>query len=122
MGRFSYAGSPGDTYRIDDRVLAHLELAIAAKFRLGDSFAFTLDGDHVPAGTGYRVLWMHPSIGLQFRYDSDRSAIAVNPGWVALLISQASTEAGLRVMPEPDGPILPNRRVDGPVEPRPIYG
>lgn len=116
MGRFIYAGSASDTYRIDDRTLAHLELAIGAKFRVGTSFAFTLDGDDVPSGVGYRVLWMHPSMSLQFLYDKDRSAIALNPAWVAALISAASTDAGLRMVPEPDGLSMPVSA------PRPIYG
>lgn len=107
MGRLVYAGAPNDAYRLDDRLLAHLELAIGTKFRLGDSFAFTIDGDAVPSGTGYRVLWMHPSIALQFRYDGDRSLIALNPAWVSLLVASASSEAGLRILAEPDGPHLP---------------
>lgn len=100
MGRLVYAGSSSDTYRLDDRLLLHLELAIAAKFRVGDAFAFTLDGDHVPAGTGYHVLWMHPAITLQFRYSGDRRALAVNPAWVAELVGAASTEGGMRILPE----------------------
>lgn len=127
MGRLIYAGSPGDTYRIDDRTLAHLELAIGAKFRLGDSFAFTLEGDDVPSGTGYRVLWMHPSISLQFRYDADRAAMAINPAWVAQLISSASSEGGLRITPEPDRPRVsdaPRTGTDGSAAggQKPIYG
>ncbi|HWL02570.1 MAG TPA: ATP-dependent DNA ligase [Microbacteriaceae bacterium] len=118
MGRLIYAGSPSDTYRIDDRVLAHLELAIGVKFRLGGSFAFTLDGDDVPSGTGYRVLWMHPSISLQFRYEGDRAALAVNPAWVGQLVASASTEGGLRIVPEPEGPNLPAPSSG----PKPIYG
>ena len=113
MGRFIYAGSPNDSYRLDDRVLAHLELAIGAKFRLGHSFAFTLEGDDLRAGVGYHMLWMHPSISLQFRYDGDRAAIAVNPGWVGALIGSASSEGGLRLVPEPAGPVMPSARAKG---------
>ncbi|MBO9627712.1 MAG: ATP-dependent DNA ligase [Microbacterium sp.] len=113
MGRLIYAGSPSDSYRVDDRLLLHLELAIAAKFRLGDSFAFTIDGDHAP-GSGYHVLWMHPSISLQFRYDGDRRALAVNPSWVSALVSSASTDGGLRIVPEPGSAPA--------AAPRPIYG
>lgn len=121
MGRLTYAGSPSDTYRLDDRSLAHLELAIAAKFRLGDSFAFTLEGDQVPAGKGYHVLWMHPAIEIQFRYDGDRQAIPLNPAWVGDLVSAASTDAGLRIVPEPSGPSA--GAVPGPQGGRPpIYG
>lgn len=118
MGRLIYAGSPSDSYRLDDRVLAHLELAIGAKFRLGDSFAFTLEGDQVPAGSGYHVLWMHPSISLQFRYDVERRTIPINPAWVAELVAAASAEFGLRIVPEPPGPGgMPPKPA-----PKPIYG
>lgn len=104
MGTLIYAGAASDAYRLDDRVLLHIELAIGAKFRLGDSFAFTIDGDAVPSGTGYRVLWMHPSIPLQFRYAGERATIPVNPAWVSALVSTASSEAGLRILREPDAP------------------
>ena len=114
MGRLVYAGAV-ESYKIDDRVLAHLELAIGAKFRLGDSFAFTIDGDVVPSGKGYRVLWMHPSISLQFRYDKERSSIAINPAWVGVLVSSASTEGGLRIVPEPDRPNLSAAPRDRPI-------
>ena len=113
MGRLIYAGSPNDSYRLDDRLLAHLELAIAAKFRLGDSFAFTLEGDQVPAGSGYHVLWMHPSISLQFRYDGERRTIAINPTWVGDLVAAASSDAGMRIVPEAAGPGAGARRGPG---------
>ena len=121
MGRLIYADSPNDAYRLEDRLLAHLELAIGAKLRLGDAFAFTIDREHVPAGIGYHVLWMHPSISLQFRYEGDRQQIPLNSAWVADLVAIASTEGGLRLIPEPDGPTGQGIRGQAP-PPRPIYG
>ena len=118
MGRLIYAGSQSDSYRLDDRLLLHLELALAAKFRLGDAFAFTLEGEQVPAGSGYHVLWMHPSIALHFRYDGDRRSIRVNPAWVAALVASASSDAGLRIVPEPGPASEPGTAPGG----RPIYG
>lgn len=120
MGRMIYADSPNDTYRLDDRLLIHLELAIGAKFRLGDAFAFTIDSDHVPAGSGYHVLWMHPSIPLQFRYEGERRTIQVNPAWISELVSAASSDAGLRIVPEPAHAVGGGR--EAPVQPRPLYG
>lgn len=120
MGRFVYAEALGETYRLDDRVLAHLELAVASKFRLEETFALTLDGDAVPSGTGYRVLWMHPSIALQFRYDSDRSRIAINPAWVAQLFGTTSADGVMRIVSEPDSPSLSAAPGDRPRPP--LYG
>ncbi len=112
MGRFIYAEGPNESYRIDDRPLAHLELAIAAKFRRHDAFAFTLEGDQIPAGKGRHVLWMHPGIAVQFQYDGDRRTIPVNPTWVEALVAAASDDRGLRLVeeppkaPPPTGPLL----------------
>jgi hypothetical protein len=121
MGRLIYADSQSDVYRLDDRLLAHLELAIGAKLRLGDAFAFTIDASHVPAGIGYHVLWIHPAISLQFRYDGERQSIPMNAAWIAELVAVASTEGGLRLLAEPDAS-GPRAKRDAPAGPRPIYG
>jgi len=113
MGRFIYAEGPNESYRLDDRVLAHLELAIGAKFRRNDSFAFTLEGDDIPAGKGRHVFWMHPSVAVQFQYDGDRRTIPVNPTWLDALISAASDDHGLRIVPEP---------APGPASSGPLFG
>jgi len=101
MGRFIYESAGGDGYVIDDRVLAHLELAVSVKFRRGESFAFTLAAGDLKAGQGHRVFWMHPSIPVQFQYDHDRRAIRMNTRWVERLIETAFTDVGLRIVPEP---------------------
>jgi len=101
MGRFIYESAGSDSYVIDDRVLAHLELAISVKFRRGESFPFTLAASDLKAGQGQRIFWMHPSIPVQFHYDGDRRTIRLNPAWVERLIESAFTESGLRVVPEP---------------------
>jgi len=101
MGRFIYESAGSDSYVIDDRVLAHLELAISVKFRRGESFAFTLSAGDLKAGQGQRIFWMHPSIPVQFHYDGDRRAVRLNPAWVERLIEAAFTDYGLRIVPEP---------------------
>jgi len=101
MGRFLYGDMTGEVYRIDDRTLAHLELAIGAQLRLGGAFAFTLESEHVPSGRGRHVLWVHPAIAMQFRYGGDRRTIAINPAWVAGLAASAGGEQGMRIVPEP---------------------
>ncbi len=102
MGRFIYESAGGESHLIEDRVLAHLELAIATKFRRGESFAFTLHAGDLPAGTGQRVFWLHPSIPLQFAYEVDRRTIRIKPAWVEALTGAGYTEVGLRILPEPD--------------------
>jgi len=99
MGRFLY-GRSGDPFRVGDRVLAHLEAAIGAKLGRGEPFLFTLRGRELPAGEGARSFWMHPGIALQFQYDDERPA-SLNRAWVELLVLSASSNEGLRVMPEP---------------------
>ena len=101
MGRFMYGDTTGEVYRLDDRVLAHVELAIGGQLRLGGAFPLTLEGEHVPAGRGRHVLWLHPAIAMQFRYTGDRRAIAINPAWVAGLSATAGAEHGMRIVPEP---------------------
>lgn len=101
MGRFIYESVGNDSHVIDDRVLAHLELAIGVKFRRGESFAFTLTASDLKSGQGQRVFWMHPSIPVQFHYDGDRRNVRVNPAWVERLVESAFTEVGLRILPEP---------------------
>ncbi|HWL59987.1 MAG TPA: ATP-dependent DNA ligase [Microbacteriaceae bacterium] len=101
MGRFIYGDTVNEAYRVDDRTLVHIEIAIGAQLRKGGAFAFTLDGEVVPAGRGRHVLWVHPAIPMQFRYQSERSGIRINPSWVADLAATAGSELGLRIIPEP---------------------
>jgi len=101
MGRFIYENTVGESFPVEDRVLAHLELAIAAKFRRGESFALTLTGNELPAGQGQRAFWMHPSVPLQFKYDADRRSIPLNPAWIAEMVATAFSDFGMRIVPEP---------------------
>lgn len=114
MGRFIYGDTAHESYSIDDRTLAHLEFAISAQLRLGGAFALTMDGEHIPAGRGRHVLWLHPAIPMQFSYLSDRRRISINPRWVAAMTAAAGSEQGLRIVPEP-APTEPKER-------EPLYG
>ena len=96
-----YGDTAHEAYSVDDRTLAHIELAISSQLRLGGAFAFTLEREHVPAGRGRHVLWLHPAIPMQFRYQGDRRQISINPKWVAGLAAVAATDHGLRIVPEP---------------------
>ena len=97
MGKLIY-GTMATSVELDDRVLAHLRMAIVTKLRRGEPFMFELE---MGEGIGRRTLWMHPSLPIQFVYDRGRDAAALNRAWVEALVVAASTEAGLRVVPEP---------------------
>ncbi|MFN3708015.1 ATP-dependent DNA ligase [Microcella sp.] len=101
MGQFIYGGSSTNSFEIDDRTLAHLEIAIGTKFRRNESFVLTLRGRELPAGSGYREFWMHPAIWMQFRIDRPTAARPINPAWVAAMVAAASTERGLSLIREP---------------------
>lgn len=101
-----YGDTQYESYLVDDRTLAHLELAIASELRLGRSFALVLQGDQVPSGRGWHALWLHPAIPIQFKYQHDRRDMAINPRWVAAMAAGAAGEQGVRIVPEPDPPGL----------------
>jgi hypothetical protein len=100
MGYWHYDEVAGSGYRLDDRVLLHLKIAIGVKFRRLESFVFTLHASELPAGRGRRVFWMHPSIPLEFAFESPTHP-PVNPAWVERLVAAASSEEGLRIIREP---------------------
>lgn len=98
MGTLVY-GSDRFTIEIDDRTLAHLQLAVVAKLRRRESFALTWR-DEDGSGQGRTVLWIHEAIPLRFEYAGSRMA-SVNKAWVDELLATASTTVGMRLTPEP---------------------
>jgi hypothetical protein len=101
MGRFVYGGSDSNAFTIDDRTLAHLELAIGTKFRRGEAFILTLRGRELPSGHGYREFWMHPAVWMHFHIERPEAARPLNPAWVAAMVAAASTDRGLSLVREP---------------------
>lgn len=101
MGQFIYGGAASSAYTIDDRTLAHLEVAIATKFRRAESFHFTLRGRDLPSGEGFRELWMHPAIWMEFRIDDPAVTRPLNPAWIAAMVALASSDRGLSLIREP---------------------
>lgn len=96
MGKFIY-GTMATSAEVDDRVLAHLRIAIMTKLRRGESFMFELEmGD----GSGRRTFWMHPSVPVQLQFYGSRQP-RINPAWVEALLQSASGLAGLTIVPEP---------------------
>lgn len=90
MGHLRY-GSPAQTFDIDDRTLAHLEIVTLAKLRRGEPFALT-----IPRPTGGRcTLWINAASAIVFELHGDPGPI--DRPWLESLIEAANTAAGLRL-------------------------
>ncbi|GAA1507622.1 hypothetical protein BJ978_000746 [Agromyces terreus] len=99
MGKLIYNSSPREL-DIDDRVLAHLRVAILNKLRRGESFSMTWEHGLVN-GSGRTTIWLHPSIPLQFVFSGNRSP-KLNRIWIEQLLLTANSTSGLQYVPEPD--------------------
>jgi len=90
MGKLMY-GTPADSFDLDDRTLAHVEIVMLAKLRRNESFALVLPG----TDGGRTSLWVSPVSTLQFRIDDVRQEI--DREWLDQLIEGANSASGLRV-------------------------
>lgn len=99
MGYFLF-GTPPESVRIDDRMLAHLRIVMLTKLRRHEGFPFSFDFDR-ESGSGRATVWLNPSVLIQFRFEGSR-APAINKGWLALMMMTANETDGLRLVEEPD--------------------
>lgn len=97
MGKLTYDSSL--VIDFEDRLLAHLQLVIAAKLRRGEAFHFSWK-DHPQAGDGRTTIWLHPDLPIMFTFYGGRQP-AINRVWVDALMTTANSAAGLQVVPEP---------------------
>lgn len=95
MGKLIYGH--GSSIDVEDRLLAHVKLAVVAKLRRDEKF--TLSWVHED-GSGRTTVWLHPAIPLQFKFDGSRSPV-VNRAWVEALMMSANSTGGLQMVPEP---------------------
>ena len=97
MGYLSY----GDMARVrlDDRLLAHLQLVITTKLRRGESFTFTWRKSPADGG-GRSSIWLHPSLPIVFDFEGSR-APSINRHWMELLMDSAESTTGLEAVAEP---------------------
>ncbi len=93
-------GATGVSVDLEDRVLAHLRVAIMTKLRRNEAFMFDLD---VGGGNGRRTFWIHPSVPIQFHFFGSRPP-RINRAWVEDMIVAASSASGLTIPPEPAAP------------------
>ncbi|GAA1838985.1 ATP-dependent DNA ligase [Agromyces salentinus] len=99
MGKLIYNSSPREI-DIDDRVLAHLRVAILNKLRRSESFAMTWEHGLVN-GSGRTTFWINESIPLQFVFSGNRSP-KLNRLWIEQLLLTANSTSGLQYVPEPE--------------------
>jgi hypothetical protein len=86
-------------FKVEDRLLAHLQIVIINKFRKNQSFVFSWK-DSLDTGDGRVTIWLSPNIGLRFRFAGSRSP-DINPSWLAALYEAADSGRGLYAIPEP---------------------
>jgi hypothetical protein len=87
---------------LDDRALAHLQIAMIGKLRRKESFAFSWKNSAAD-GDGRRTIWIAPEIPLEFVFHGGR-APTINKAWVEALMLTTHTAAGLHLIPEPPDP------------------
>lgn len=98
MGILHY-GATGIEVEFDDRVLAHLQLAIGAKLRRGESF-FLSWRDDPKVGDGRSSIWLETSVPLAFSYRSKQPQ-EINKTWLNALTESADGALGMRLTDEP---------------------
>ncbi|HOY80932.1 MAG TPA: hypothetical protein PK282_00780 [Rhodoglobus sp.] len=99
MGALIY-GPGHESLEIDDRTLLHLQITIANKLRLGESFNFSWSHDP-QLGSGRSVMWIDPSVPIYFRFTSGKPA-NVNRRWLDELAASANRPDGFVMVPEPE--------------------
>lgn len=96
MGYLIYGA--GAEYEFEDRVLAHLKIAIVAKLRLQESFLLNWS---IPAeaGSGRASLWLSPNVPLQFRFSGSKPP-ELNRAWLDAMARSSHGIRGMVVMGE----------------------
>lgn len=83
----------------DERVLAHVKVAVLAKLRRSESFSLSwVEGE--AAGHGRSSIWLNPAVALQFRF-RERSRQRLNRAWVEQMLESANLHGELTIGPEP---------------------
>jgi hypothetical protein len=95
MGVLSY---DEHEYRLDDRLLAHLQVVISTKLRRGENFFLSWDAVSSDGG-GRHALWIDNGITIRFRY-AGNTPPSINREWVERLALAANTNSGLVISDE----------------------
>lgn len=101
MGKLVY-GASNVEIEFDDRALLHLQIIVASKLRLGESFMFSWKDDP-SIGDGRSTIWIDRSIPLFFKFFGSKVP-TVNPRWLEELHTSANSGTGLILTTEPPPP------------------
>jgi hypothetical protein len=99
MGKLIY-GPWRAELQIEDRTLHHLRVVILGKLRRGEAFSMTWESSR-DEGSGQDLIWLHPSIPMQMRFNGNRQP-SLNRAWIDALMLTANENTGLRLVEEPD--------------------
>ncbi|WP_353816776.1 DUF7882 family protein [Agromyces zhanjiangensis] len=93
-----YYGNAGTPIGIEDRALAHLQVAVVTKLRRGESFTVSWQHpDEQPDGRS--TLWLHPNIPLRFVFD-DPEPPELSRDYLEELMRSANSTGGIQLVPE----------------------
>lgn len=94
-------------YSFDDRTLAHLKIAIAAKLRLQESFllSWAVAPEH---GSGRISIWISPAVPIQFLFHEPRPP-QLNRKWLEALARYSHGLRGMIVMSEDEANAIADR-------------
>ncbi|BDZ46925.1 hypothetical protein [Naasia aerilata] len=95
MGKLLYGN--GSPIALEDRLLAHLQVAVMAKLRRDERFSLSWVHED---GSGRSTIWIHPGIPLRFEFDGGRAPL-LNRAWIEALVMSANSTGGLQLVPEP---------------------
>ncbi len=99
MGKFIY-GVNGYELELDDRVLAHVKIAMFTKLRRNESFSFSWRTESESGGR--HSVWVSPSSMIHFEFESsDRPAL--NRHWVRDMINSANNGDLMLTSEPPEG-------------------
>ncbi|AJM77031.1 hypothetical protein [Rathayibacter toxicus] len=100
MGRLIY-GPQSLEIELDDRLLAHLKVAMLAKMRRNESFSLSWT-EPESSGHGRSSVWVHPTTPLHFRFSGSKRP-SLNRAWIEQFMAGANNTGEMNIIPEPDG-------------------
>jgi hypothetical protein len=89
-----------EAFPFEDRVLAHMKIAITTKLRRNEPFTLSWERE-AAEGSGRSTLWISASIPLHFEFASAKPPSDLNRRWVEAFIASASSTSGMTIVPEP---------------------
>ncbi len=81
--------------RVDDRVLAHLQIVVIDKLRRQEKFVLNL-----MSGQALVTMWLNCYTPVQFVFEGNRPP-RINNAWIELLAGEVGLTGVLQVLPEP---------------------